>query len=94
MYLGVDTHKRTHVVMALDTRGRQLGTRTVPNSAEGWASAQPSARKQQQQIRCWGIENSGSLGKGFAQFLLAHGEAGVREVRPQRTAQYRRRGRT
>ena len=94
MYLGVDTHKRTHVVMALDAQGRQLGTRTVPNSAEGWASALTWAREQQQQIRCWGIENSGSLGKGFAQFLLAHGEAGVREVSPQRTAQYRRRGRT
>jgi len=34
------------------------------------------------------------LGKGFAQFLLAQGEAEVREVVPHRTAQYRRRGRT
>ena len=42
----------------------------------------------------WGIENSGSLGKGFAQFLLADGETDVREVSPHRTAQYRRRGRT
>ena len=40
------------------------------------------------------MENSGSLGKGFAQFLLAQGEADVREVVPHRTAQYRRRGRT
>ena len=45
-------------------------------------------------VRCWGIENSGSWGKGFAQFLLAQGETDVREVRPHRTAQYRRRGRT
>jgi transposase len=43
---------------------------------------------------CWGIENSGGLGKGFAQFLLARGEAEVRDVSPHRTAQYRRRGRT
>jgi len=34
------------------------------------------------------------LGKGFAQFLLAQGETNVREVSPQRTAQYRRRGRS
>jgi len=34
------------------------------------------------------------LGKGFAQFLLAQGEADVREVVPHRTAQYRRRGRS
>jgi transposase len=42
----------------------------------------------------WGVENSGSLGKGFAQFLLGQGEEVVLEVSPQRTAQYRRRGRT
>jgi transposase len=94
MQVGVDTHKRTHTLVALDEGGRQLGTRTISNSPEGWASALAWARGQQQQIRCWGIENSGSLGKGFAQFLLAHGEAEVREVSPQRTAQYRRRGRT
>ncbi len=27
----------------------------------------------------WGVENSGSLGKGFAQFLLEQGEQEVRE---------------
>jgi len=39
-------------------------------------------------------ENSGSLGKGFAQSLLVQGEGAVHEVSPHRTAQYRRRGRT
>jgi transposase len=41
----------------------------------------------------WGSENSGSLGKGFAQFLLSQGETAVCEVSPHRTAHYRRRGR-
>jgi len=95
MHLGVDTHKRTHVVVALDGHGHHLGTRTVPNTPEGWATALTWAREQQQQQqRRWGVENSGSLGKGLAQFLLAQGEATVHEVSPQRTAQYRRRGRT
>ena len=94
MYLGVDTHKQAHVLVTLDEQGHHLGTRTVPNTPEGWAIALTWAREQQQQIRCWGIGNSGSLGKGFAQFLLAHGETAVQEVSPQRTAQYRRRGRT
>lgn len=94
MQLGVDTHKRTHTLVALDEMGRQLGTRTIPDGPEGWANALAWARGQQQQIRRWGLENSGSLGKGFAQFLLAQGEPDVREVSPQRTAQYRRRGRT
>jgi transposase len=40
------------------------------------------------------VENSGSWGKGLAQFPLAQGEGTVCEVSPQRTAQYRRRGRS
>ncbi len=76
MQFGVDTHKRTHTLVALDAMGRQRGTRTIPNGPEGW-----------------GRENSGSLGKGFAQFLLSQGEAVVQQVSPQHTAQYRRRGR-
>jgi transposase len=95
MEIGVDTHKQTHCLVALDDEGRQLGTKAVANTPEGWAEALAWTRgKQQQQYRRWGIENGGSLGKGFAQFLLAQGEADVREVSPQRTAQYRRRGRT
>jgi transposase len=94
MELGVDTHKRTHVLVALDDAGRQRGTRTVANTPEGWAEALAWVRGKQQQHRRWGIENGGSLGTGFAQFVLAQGEADVREVSPQRTAQYRRRGRT
>jgi len=65
----------------------------VANTPAGWTAALQWAREQQQHIR-WGVENTGSLGKGFAQFLLAQGEAEVRAVIPHRTAQYRRRGRT
>jgi transposase len=92
--IGVDTHKKTHVLVAVGEQGQTLGTRTVANTPEGWATALQWARGQQQQQTRWGVENSGSLGKGFAQFLLAQGEAEVREVVPHRTAQYRRRGRT
>ncbi len=93
MDIGVDTHKKSHVLVAVGAQGQTLGTRTVANTPAGWAAALQWAREQQQQIR-WGVENTGSLGKGFAQFLLAQGEAEVREVVPHRTAQYRRRGRT
>ncbi len=86
MERGVDTHKRSHVLVALDDEGRQLGTRTIANTPAGWAEALAWARGKHQHRR-WGVENGGSLGKGFARFLLAQGEAVVREVRPQRTAQ-------
>jgi len=87
MDIGVDTHKRTHVLVALDEQGHSLGTRTVANTPEGWADALAWAREQQHHHRRWGVEHSGSLGQGFAQFLLAQGEADVRAVVPHRTAQ-------
>ena len=93
MYVGVDTHKQTHVLVALDEAGRTCGSRAVVNTPEGWATALQWASGHHQHIR-WGVENSGSLGKGFAQFLLAQGQADVREIVPHRTAQYRRRGRS
>ncbi len=94
MYVGVDTHKRMHVLVAIAEDGRTRGSRTIANTPEGWITALQWAREQQQQHIRWGVENSGSLGKGFAQFLLAQGEVEVREIVPHRTAQYRRRGRT
>ncbi len=93
MYLGVDTHKQAHVIVTLDEQGRVGRSHSLANTAEGWVTALAWARQQAAE-RHWGIENSGSWGRGFAQFLLAQGEEDVREVRPQRTAQYRRRGRS
>jgi len=93
LYSGVDTHKKEHVLVAIDEHGRRGGTHHSPNTPEGWADSVAWARAQGSDC-CWGIENSGSLGKGFAQFLLAQGETAVQEVSPPRTAQYRRRGRT
>ncbi len=93
MSIGVDTHTKTHTLVGIDDQGRTCGTRTVANSPQGWTIALRWVREQGD-VGCWGIENSGSLGKGFAQFLLAQSESVVHEVSPQRTAQYRRRGRS
>ncbi len=93
MYIGVDTHKKAHVLVAIDDQGQTDGTHTMANTPSGWAMALRWARDLD--ATCiWGIENSGSLGKGFAQFLLVHGEAAVHEIVPHRTAQYRKRGRS
>ncbi len=93
MYVGVDTHKRTHTLVAIDEHGRMCGSRTVANTPEGWAAALEWRRSFDGEW-VWGVENSGSLGKGLAQFLLGQGEEQVREIVPHRTAQYRRRGRS
>ena len=93
MHIGVDTHKQRHVLVALDARGQTCGTHSVANTPAGWVAALQWARDRD--ANCvWGIENSGSLGKGFAQFLLSSGETAVHEIVPHRTAQYRRRGRS
>ena len=93
MYIGIDTHKKTHTLVGLDEHGRPCGTCNIPNTPEGWATGWRWAQRVAG-THIWGIENSGSLGKGLAQFLLSQGASRVVEVSPQRTAQYRRRGRT
>jgi transposase len=93
MYIGVDTHKKTHTLVVIDEQGRAVGTRIIANTPEGWVGGQAWTAAWAGP-HTWGIENSGSLGKGFAQFLLTQGETLVCEVSPHRTAQYRRRGRT
>ncbi len=92
MHIGVDTHKVQHVLVALDDQGRRCGVHHSTNTPEGWIEALSWAQARGD-AREWGIENSGSLGKGFAQALIDQGETHVREVSPQRTAQYRRHGR-
>ena len=48
--IGVDAHKRSHTLVAVDEVGRKLGERTVPATGEGhlqaleWASRWPAAR--------------------------------------------------
>jgi transposase len=93
MHIGVDTHKKRHVLVALDARGQMCGSQSVANTPAGWAAALQWARERAPDC-AWGVENSGSLGKGFAQFLLTSGETAVHEIVPHRTAQYRKRGRS
>ncbi len=92
MIRSIHTHKVTHTLIALDDQGRVGTALRIDNTPEGWSQALRWSQEFEGE-RIWGIENSGSLGKGFAQFLLSQGEESVHEVSPRRTAQYRRRGR-
>jgi len=44
MHIGVDTHKKTHVLGALDARGQVYGTHSMANTPAGWAAALQWAR--------------------------------------------------
>lgn len=93
MSIGVDTHKRSHTLVLLDETGHAVDMLTIANTPAAWSTALTWACRLATP-RCWGIENSGSLGKVFAQYLLEQSETAVHEIAPHRTAQYRRRGRT
>jgi transposase len=86
--LGVDTHKDTHVAVALDGLGRRLGTLSVPTTTLGYERLMRWARGYGTVERA-GVEGTGSFGAGLARFLKAEG-IDVREVvRPKRRDLYR-----
>lgn len=85
---GVDTHGRVHVAAAVDQRGRVLGTKSVPASAEGYRA-----------LRRWlvgfgtlvavGVEGTGSYGAGLARALSQAGVTVVEVDRPDRSSRRR-----
>jgi transposase len=86
--IGVDTHKRNHVAVALDRLGHELGSVAVEASERGyrellvWALAFG---------RCaFAIEGGGSYGAGLARFLAGEGVPVFECERPRRHE--RRRG--
>jgi transposase len=74
--LGVDAHKRTHTVVAVDEVGRKLGERTVAATPEGhlevvrWAAQWPERR--------FALEDCRHVTRRFEADLLAAGEPVVR----------------
>lgn len=86
---GVDTHKDTHTVAALDGRGQLLGVSEFAATAKGY-------RKIQQwledfgQIDCIGIEGTGSYGAGLARYLTAAAIRVVEVSCPNRQLRRRR----
>lgn len=89
--LGVDAHKESHTVVAINQVGRFQDQVTIPNDPEGYQQAYRWAC-QLGEKRTWGVENSGHFGRGFAQYLLGQGEP-VLEVSPHLTGRKRRRSR-
>lgn len=86
--IGVDTHKETHVAVALDRVGRGLGERVVAASEDGyggllaWASSFGRC--------CFAVEGASSYGAGLARFLAERGVPVLECERPSRRD--RRRG--
>jgi len=56
--IGVDAHKRTHTMVAVDVGGRKLGTKTVPATSEGHFAALKWARAEFGPELLWGVEDT------------------------------------
>ena len=81
MVVGVDTHKSTHVAVAIDGQGARLGTLSIPASADGYAELATWARALGS-VRAFGIEGTGSFGAGLSRSLRARGHAVIDVARP------------
>lgn len=87
--VGVDTHRDTHVAVALDAVGGRLGELDVPATSAGYVGMERWAIGLGP-VRAFGIEGTGSYGAGLARHLRAAGHT-VREVdRPDRSSRRRR----
>jgi transposase len=85
--IGVDSHKRTHTVVAVDGTGRRLAERTVSTAAAGHLELLRWARRWRE--RSWALEDCRHLTRRLERDLLAAGETVVR-VPPKLMAGARR----
>jgi hypothetical protein len=87
--IGVDTHKRTHALAAVDAgTGRVRGQRQIKAEEQGHLAAVRWARGLDGQ-RVWAIEDCRHVSRRLEQALLAAGERVVR-VAPRRMGASRR----
>ena len=89
MVIGVDTHKRTHTVVALDAAtGRVRGQRTVPASDDGALEVLRFAVELDEE-RVWAMEDCRHVSARLEHALLAGGERVIR-VAPSLTGASRK----
>lgn len=62
--IGIDTHKATHVAVAIDTQGTRLAALSIPTTSKGCLELERWARSFGN-IRAFGIEGTGLYGAGL-----------------------------
>jgi len=81
--IGVDTHKHTHVAVAIDGIGERVGDLTIPTDHGGYEQLLEWARSFGQVCR-FGIEGTGSYGAGLVSYLRRHDQKVIEAGRPDR----------
>jgi transposase len=86
--IGVDTHKSTHVAVAINTQGARLAALSIPANAKGYQELE-SWSCALGKIEAFGIEGTGSYGAGLSRSLLFLGHKVIEVTRPNRQLRYR-----
>ena len=85
--IGIDTHKATHVAVAINTQGTRLAALSIPTNPKGYMELERWSRSLGQ-VLAFGIEGTGSYGAGLTRYLLAQDQAVVEVTRPNRQLRY------
>ncbi len=85
--IGIDTHKATHVAVALDTQGTRLAALSIPTNPKGYLELDRWSQSLGE-VHAFGIEGTGSFGAGLSRSLLAQGHNVVEVTRPNRQLRY------
>jgi transposase len=91
--IGIDAHKHSHTMVAIDPAGRKLGEKTVPATTDGHHDALHWARTHYPTDLLWAVEDVRGLTARLEADLLAAGQRVVR-VAPHLMAGMRRSART
>ena len=76
--LGIDAHKRSHTLVAVDEVGRRLATQTVAATDDGHHSLITWARRQfPDQPRIWAVEDCRVAGCGGDGLFVSGASAGL-----------------
>jgi transposase len=87
--VGVDTHKDTHVAVALDQVGARLGQIHVPADLSGYDQLEAWAGGWGR-VSAFGVEGTGSYGAGLARYLRRAGHRVVEVNRADRSVRRRK----
>lgn len=85
--VGIDTHKATHVAVAINTQGTRLAALSIPTNPKGYVELERWSRSLGQ-VLAYGIEGTGSYGAGLSRYLLAQDHTVVEVTRPNRQLRY------
>ena len=85
--IGIDTHKATHVAVAIDTQGTRLAALSIPTNPKGYLELERWSQSFGD-VLAFGIEGTGSYGAGLTRSLLAQGHNVIEVTRPNRQLRY------